>query len=80
MLRANSPQEVLTKDDLVGWFMNPITKKVRHRIQQKIEETKNRLGDGFTVYMGNSDKTAMCTAKETGRIEGLEFIFNIEGD
>ena len=80
MLRANSPQEVLTKDDLVGWFMNPVTKKVRHRIQQKIEETRNRLGDGFTVYMGNSDKTAMNTAKETGRIEGLEFIFNLEGD
>jgi hypothetical protein len=60
--------------------MNPITKKVRHRIQQKIEETRDRLGDGFTVYMGNSDKTAMNTAKETGRIEGLEFIFNLEGD
>ena len=80
MLRANSPQEVLTKDDLVAWFMNPITKKVRHRIQQKIEETRDRLSDGFTVYMGNSDKTSMYTAKETGRIEGLEFIFNIEGD
>ena len=80
MLRANSPQEVLTKDDLVGWFMNPVTKKVRHRIQQEIEETRNRLVYGFTVYIGNSDKTAMSTAKETGRIEGLEFIFNLEGD
>ena len=80
MMQVNSPQEVLTKDDLVGWFMNPVTKKVRYKIDEQITECRSKLADGWTLSTGNAEKTAILTAREVGKIEGLEFLFSIEGD
>ena len=80
MQKVNSPLEVLTKDDLVGWFMHPVTKKVRHKIEQEIARIQYEMGRGFTVYSESSDKTAMKTAREVGKIEGLDFVFDIEPD
>jgi len=80
MQQAKSPLEVLTKDDLVGWFMNPVTKKVRHKIEQEIANISREMALGFTLYLDSSDKTSMRTAREVGKIEGLEFLFNIEPD
>ena len=80
MQQAKSPVEVLTKDDLVGWFLNPITKKVRHKIEREIASISRDMALGFTLYLDGCDKTSMKTAREVGKIEGLEFIFNIEAD
>jgi len=80
MPQVKSPLEVLTKDDLVGWFMNPVTKKIRYKIEQEIARITVEMGHGFTLYLDNGDKTAMRTAREVGKIEGLEFIFDIEPD
>ena len=80
MQQRNSPVEVLTKDDLVGWFMHPITKKIRHKVEQEIARIKAEMCWGFTLHLENAEKTAMKTAREVGKIEGLDFIFNIEAD
>jgi len=60
--------------------MNPVTKKVRYKLQQEIQEMRDRLGSGWTFHRSNVEKTALETAEIVGKIEGLEFIFNIEGD
>jgi hypothetical protein len=60
--------------------MNPVTKKVRHKIEQEIARIQYEMGHGFTVYPENSDKTAMRTAREVGKIEGLDFVFDIAPD
>lgn len=80
MQQKNSPLEVLTKDDLVGWFMHPVTKKIRHKIDQEKSLIEFEMAHGFTLYLDNVDKTAMKTAREVGKIEGLDFLFNIEPD
>ena len=71
---------MLTKDDLVEWFLHPATKKVRHKIEQEVRRATERMGHGYTLDLDSVDKTAMLTARENGYIEGLEFIFNIEAD
>ena len=81
MQQANSPVEVLTKDDLVGWFLHPATKKVRYKVEQEIASCRNKLADGWTLsFGGGADKTAMLTAREVGKLEGLEFLFELEAD
>ena len=80
MQQVNSPEEVLTQDDLVGWFLNPITKKIRYKIEQEIIECRSKLADGWTLSTSNAEKTAILTAREVGKVEGLGFIFNIEPD
>ena len=80
MQQVKSPLEVLTKDDLVEWFLHPATKKVRFKVKQEIQSAKERLGDGWTLELESVEGTALRTAKEVGYVEGLEFIFNIEGD
>lgn len=80
MQQAKSPVEVLTKDDLVGWFLNPVTKKVRYKIEQEIANISREMALGFTLYLDSCDKTCMKTAREAGRIEGLNFLLNIEPD
>jgi len=80
MQQARSPVEVLSKDDLVEWFMHPITKKVRYKIEQTLLQAKGNLGAGWTLNLTSVEETAMRTARDVGYIEGLEFIFNIEAD
>ena len=74
MQQANSPLEVLTKDDLVEWFLHPATKKVRFKVEEEIQNAKDRLGNGFTLYLDSLNKTSLRTAKEVGYVEGLDFI------
>ena len=78
-MQVNS-QEVLTKDELVEWFLNPITKKVRFKIEKKIRECQEHLGNGWTLHRESMERTALETAELAGKVEGLEFIFEIEGD
>jgi len=78
-MRTDS-REVLTKEELVEWFLNPVTKKVRFKIEQKIQSQHKKLGHGWTFDRDSMEKTAMETAEMCGKIEGLEFIFNLEGD
>ena len=80
MQKAKSPLEVLTKDDLIDWLMHPATKKVRFKVEQEIQRSKNIMGDGYTLDLDNVGRTAILTAREVGKIEGLDFIFNIEAD
>ena len=80
MQQKNSPLEVLTKDDLVGWFMNPATKKVRFKVEQEIEACRNRLADGWTLDLEDIGHTAVLTAREIGKVEGLKFLFELEAD
>ena len=80
MQQANSPLEVLTKDDLVGWFLHPATKKVRYKVEQEIEACRSRLADGWTLSLGSAEKTSMLTARDVGKIEGLRFLFELEAD
>ena len=80
MPQVKSPLEVLTKDDLVGWFMNPVTKKIRYKIEQEIANISREMSLGFTLYLDSCDKTSMRTAREAGKIEGLQFLFDIEPD
>ena len=80
MQQANSPLEVLTKDDLVEWFLHPATKKIRYKIEKEISQSQGRLGNGFTLYLDSLNKTSLRTAKEVGYVEGLQFLFNIEAD
>ena len=75
-----SRQEILTKNELVDWLLHPVTKKVRHKIEAEVVETQARMGDGYTLDFDNVDRTAILTAREVGKIEGLEFIFNMEAD
>ncbi len=80
MQPVNSPLEVLTKDDLVEWFLHPATKKIRFKVEQEIQNAKDRLGSGYTLELDSIEETVLRTSKEVGYVEGLEFIFNIEGD
>lgn len=79
-MQARSPLEGLSKDDLVEWFMHPITKKVRYKIEKNLLQVKGRMGEGWTLNVNSIEETAMRTARDVGYIEGLEFIFNIEAD
>ena len=72
--------EVLTKDDLVDWFLHPVTKKVRFKIEKEIEESRNKLADGWALDLDDIGRTAILTAREVGRIEGLKVLFDIEAD
>ena len=73
-------QEVLTKDELVEWFLHPVTKKVRHKIDMEVIDAQARLGNGCTLDSESVDRTAIRTAREVGLIEGLMFLVNIEAD
>ena len=73
-------QEVLTKDDLVEWFLNPVTKKVRKKIEREIQNCEDRLGSGWALDFDSVEKTALLTAREVGIIEGLNFVFRMEAD
>lgn len=73
-------QEVLTKEEMIEWFLNPITKKVRFNIEKELESAHKKLGDGWTLHRESAERTAIETAETCGKIEGLGFIFNIEGE
>ena len=81
MKQLQSPQEApITKGELTEWYMHPVAKKVRFQVQKELNQTRSRLADGFTLHESSADKTAIQTAKEVGYSQGLEFIFNIEGE
>jgi len=71
---------VLTKDELVEWHLNPITQKIKLIVKEQLKDVHSKLGNGWTLHRGSIEKTALETAEMVGKIEGLEFIFNLEGD
>ena len=73
-------KEILTKDELVEWFLHPVTKKVRYKIEREIQSCQDRLSSGWAIDFDSAEKTALLTVKEIGMVEGLSFLFNMEAD
>lgn len=63
----------LSKQELDNWLLDPVTKKVRIKIMQLIQEIKDNWADG-------KFKDNLVDAEERGRIKGLSEIFEVESD
>lgn len=63
----------LSKPELDNWLLDPVTKKVRIKIMQLIQEIKDNWADG-------KFKDAFIDAEQRGCIKGLSEIFEIESD
>ena len=69
----------MTRAEVKAWKESDQTKEVFRRVQKLLDEIIAGIANGSTLY-DTVDETAIQTAKLSGRIAGLSFIFNIEDE
>ena len=69
----------LSSEEIAAWKAQETTKKVVERIQESLDAAVAHIMSGG-VLGDTSDETARNVARLTGRIEGLTFILEMEGD
>ena len=69
----------MKQDELNDWIANPTTKKVLELVLEEIDAQTAGIASG-NILSDSVDQTAMNCARLTGRIEGLRFFHELEGD
>ena len=65
---------IAPKEAIVAWKHNPVTVQIMAIVEQELEHSYHRVGNGETM----TDHTERDTGRAVGYIEGLTFIRNIE--
>ena len=65
---------VAPKEAIIAWKHNPVTVQIMAIVDQELEHSYHRVGNGETM----TDHTERDTGRAVGYIEGLTFIRNIE--
>lgn len=68
----------LTKEDLVRWHSDPITRLILAKISELVKEAHLNLGNGGVLDAEKPENTAQNYAKLVGYIAGLRVVLNIE--
>jgi len=68
------------KENLEIWQNDPFTRWYLEQIDKERDEIQTLMGRGFTVDCSSVDITALETAKNFGKVSGLDFctFFDIE--
>lgn len=69
--------ELISKEDLLQWMEEPVTKAFIKEINSKLKELYLVLGNGATLDTSNSNTTLAETAKAVGKIEILQEVLDI---
>ena len=69
----------LTKEEIVSWKNDPLTKRVLEIVQEELDEQIAYMSSGASIRE-TADATAMETCRVVGLTAGLSFIFSIEED
>ena len=68
----------LTEVEFVAWIQDITTRKVFKLLEKKIKEIQRNLGTGGTLNASSPWETLTNTAKEVGKIEGIQEIFDLD--
>jgi hypothetical protein len=70
-------RELISKEDLLQWMEEPVSRAFIGAIKEKIKELYVELGNGRTLDISNSSVTLAETAKAVGKIEILQEVLDI---
>ena len=65
---------------MAAWKGQEVTKEILSRLRAEIRYEEEMLGNGGTVDFTSADATAQTTAYTSGRIYGLKWLDDFEGD
>ena len=65
---------IAPKEAIIAWKQNPVTRQIMAIVDQELETSYHRVGNGETL----TENTERDTGRAVGYIEGLTFIRNIE--
>jgi len=71
-------QRAINQSDFLDWKHNPVTQGYLNLLKQEIEDLKESLASGQTIYSDNLQKTAVETIRMVTRIEELRTILAID--
>ena len=69
----------LSIEELDAWRQDILTRKVFRKLDERIAEIQEILGDGGTLNHSSAIETLANTARAVGQIEGIREVFQLQG-